>query len=195
MKKINAIGLSCPQPVLLAKKEIDANSNAIEIIVDNQTAVQNLKRLANSSGYDVKIMHNGTQHTLQLSKIGTIVEEVQEENAQTCSNTALFITEDAIGSGEGELGKNLMHMFLYTATQTMPIPKTILLMNKGVLLASENEQTIAHMSVLQENGCEILVCGACLDFYAVKDKLSVGIVSNMYEIYESMNSADKIIKI
>lgn len=193
MKKINAIGLSCPQPVLLAKKEIDANSNAIEIIVDNQTAVQNLKRLANSSGYDVKMIDNGTQHTLQLSKIGTIVEEVQEENRQTCSNTALFITEDTIG--QGELGKNLMHMFLYTATQTMPIPKTILLMNKGVLLASENEQTIAHMSVLQENGCEILVCGACLDFYAVKEKLSVGIVSNMYEIYESMNIVDKVIKI
>lgn len=195
MKKINAIGLSCPQPVILSKKEMDANIDVIQIIVDNQTAVENLKRLAKSREYDVKTTKKGAEYILILSKVNAVIDAVLPLEQHELSNTALFITHDSIGEDVGELGKNLMQMFLYTATQTMPFPKTILLMNKGVFLVTENQQTIAHMQVLQENGCVILVCGACVDFYDVKDKLAVGILSNMYEIYETMHTVDKVIKI
>ena len=40
----------------------------------------------------------------------------------------------------------------------------------------------------------ILTCGTCLDFYGLKDKLAVGGVTNMYDIVERMEGADKIIK-
>ncbi len=53
---IDARGLSCPQPVLMAKKEIDAkNPKTLEICVDNATAVGNLRRLAGHLGYEVSV--------------------------------------------------------------------------------------------------------------------------------------------
>ena len=35
-------------------------------------------------------------------------------------------------------------------------------------------------------GVEVLVCGTCLDYFGLKDKVAVGTVSNMYEILDSM---------
>lgn len=42
---IDARGLSCPQPVLLAKKAIGENDE-VTVLVDNDTAVENIRRLA-----------------------------------------------------------------------------------------------------------------------------------------------------
>ena len=46
---------------------------------------------------------------------------------------------------------------------------------------------------LIERGCEILVCGTCLNFYGITDKLEVGEVSNMYDILSRMQEAGKTI--
>jgi hypothetical protein len=37
------------------------------------------------------------------------------------------------------------------------------------------------------------VCGACLNFYNLEEKLLVGKVSNMYDITNAMKFADKVI--
>ena len=37
------------------------------------------------------------------------------------------------------------------------------------------------------------MCGTCLDFYGVKDKLAAGEVSNMYDILGRMQEAAKVI--
>ena len=42
---IDARGLACPQPVVLAKKAIDENTEII-VIVDNAFAVENIRRMA-----------------------------------------------------------------------------------------------------------------------------------------------------
>jgi hypothetical protein len=41
---------------------------------------------------------------------------------------------------------------------------------------------------------EILSCGTCLDFYGLKEKLKVGIISNMYDIAQSLLEADRLIR-
>ena len=39
-----------------------------------------------------------------------------------------------------------------------------------------------------------MTCGTCLDFYGLRDKLAVGVVTNMYEIVEQMETAQSIVK-
>jgi peroxiredoxin family protein len=51
-------------------------------------------------------------------------------------------------------------------------------------LTTEGSDVIDILKQLEEKGVEILSCGTCLDFYNLKDKLSVGRVTNMYEIAE-----------
>jgi len=46
---------------------------------------------------------------------------------------------------------------------------------------------------MEKKGIEILSCGTCLNFYGIKEKLRVGVVSNMYDIIESLIEADKVI--
>ena len=54
MKKIDTCGMSCPQPVLMAKKALDKNPDGIDVIVDNNTARENVERFFKNSGYGIK---------------------------------------------------------------------------------------------------------------------------------------------
>jgi hypothetical protein len=42
---------------------------------------------------------------------------------------------------------------------------------------------------------EILVCGTCLDYFELKEKVAVGMVSNMYDILTTMLSATNSVTI
>ena len=52
---VDALGKACPMPVILAKKEIDAGNTSFVVAVDNEVAVQNLQRLAESQGYQAQV--------------------------------------------------------------------------------------------------------------------------------------------
>ena len=57
MITVNAMGDACPIPVVKTKKAIDAlggKAEEIEILVDNETAVQNLTKLAGSNNFPVQ---------------------------------------------------------------------------------------------------------------------------------------------
>lgn len=66
--QINAIGISCPQPVLMTKKALEENPQGIEILVDNNTAKQNVSRFAKNAGYKVNIKESGEDYILVIKK-------------------------------------------------------------------------------------------------------------------------------
>lgn len=69
MERIDARGLSCPQPVVLAKNHIDVTgSGEFEIIVDTGTARDNIKRLAGNCGWAVSVGSDGDDIVLTLKK-------------------------------------------------------------------------------------------------------------------------------
>ena len=54
-KTVDARGLSCPQPALLARQALQKQERgALEIIVDNETARENVTRAARNLGWEVK---------------------------------------------------------------------------------------------------------------------------------------------
>ncbi len=52
---VDASGLSCPQPVLLTKRALEAGDLLVEVIVDSVASRENVRRLAESRGYRVKV--------------------------------------------------------------------------------------------------------------------------------------------
>ena len=68
--QIDARGLSCPQPVLMALDEMKKGySEAIEVLVDTDTAKENVSRAAESQGWQVKnTQEQGDGYKLVLSK-------------------------------------------------------------------------------------------------------------------------------
>ena len=53
---VDARGLSCPQPVIMARQAIqELGKGTIEVIVDSGTARDNVSRTGKNSGWSVKV--------------------------------------------------------------------------------------------------------------------------------------------
>ena len=192
--QIDARGKACPQPVILAKKEIDGGCRDLTVLVDNKTAVENLTRLGNSAGMTVTTGETTQGLFVRLTGEGKIVEEPVIACPTTGNGYAVFVGKDVVGAGDRELGYNLMKIALYTLAQSDSVPAHVLFMNDGVKLpAGEEQQVIDSLMTLIEKGSIVLVCGTCLNYYGIADRLKAGTVSNMYDIMSAMQRADKVI--
>ena len=68
MDKIDARGMSCPQPVLKTKNAIKSLPAEVEVLVDNETARGNVERFLSSSGYRVSITEMEDEFLLKGTK-------------------------------------------------------------------------------------------------------------------------------
>ena len=68
MNKIDARGLSCPEPVIMIRKAMMSNEDAYEIIVDNVASRENVTRYANHQGYKVAATENDGEFTLSITR-------------------------------------------------------------------------------------------------------------------------------
>ena len=194
---IDAKGKACPMPVMMAKEAITAGESEFTVLVDNTTAVGNLQRLAKNQGFDATVTEGEGVYSLAFVKNGNAPAPAPEPPAPAACGAGytVFVGRDIIGSGDRELGTNLMRMFFYTLAQSDDLPRSVLFMNAGVKLPTEDEQVIEHLKTLVEKGVEVQVCGTCLNFYGLSDKLAVGAVSNMYDIVSQMQAAAKVITV
>jgi selenium metabolism protein YedF len=117
-----------------------------------------------------------------------------EKQIQEQKPPIIFLASDTMGSGDDKLGRILMEGFVNTLQEQEAAPDKILLMNGGVRLAAEGSAVLDTLGKLVDRGCEILVCGTCLDYFELKEKLSMGTVSNMYDIQRAMLTASKVVR-
>ena len=223
MITVNAMGDICPIPVVKTKKAMDAltGPEQIEVLVDNETAVRNVMKLARSSGaraeqvqlaqreYRVLITveENAGKKSAPAalygktaSDSGSAADPAAAAGAQgapgcaSCIGTVAAIGSDRMGEGSDELGHILMKSFLFAVTQLDMLPDKMLFYNGGAKLTVEGSECLADLKALEEQGVEIMTCGTCLDFYGLKDKLAVGSVTNMYSIVETLQGAMSVIR-
>ena len=66
---VDARGFLCPMPVVMVQKAVKAdNPAALVVLVDDQCAVENITRYANSCGYKVTVTQDGPDYKLDLNK-------------------------------------------------------------------------------------------------------------------------------
>lgn len=191
MKTIDCRGLACPGPVIQAKKTMEGmgTKTAFAIEVDSEAGRENVLRFARGKGASVSV-ENLEGNAFRL----TIKPGEQSLSMGIQSSAAVFITSDRLGRGDDKLGTILMEGFVSTLVEQDTTPDVILMMNSGVRLAIEGSPVLDSMRVLADRGCEILVCGTCLDFFSLKEKLAAGTVSNMFEIQAALLHASTVIR-
>ena len=217
MIKVNAIGDTCPIPVIKTKNAIKKmnGEGVVEVMVDNEIAVQNLTKMAKQKQYACRSEKlSGEEYRVVI----TVTKGAQEDGGQTDALAAVTFpapseTPDAdacipdgrkkkkivvirsgkMGEGNDELGAVLMKGFIYALTELEELPETILLYNGGAPLSCEDSDSLEDLKTLEAQGVEIMTCGTCLNYYGLTDKLAVGTVTNMYAIAEKMSEADTII--
>ena len=196
---VDAKGKLCPIPVVLAKKEIDGGAAEFTVEADNATAVENLQRLADSQGYRTTVQSADGVFSIDFTKAPCEQAGPSGADARDAGpadrSWAVFVGRETVGEGDPELGGSLMKMFFYTLSQSDDLPEAVLFMNGGVKLPTLNDQVAGHLCERAGKGVDILVCGTCLNFYGIADKLQVGTVSNMYDIVERMKRAGKVVSL
>ncbi|MBN1535597.1 MAG: sulfurtransferase TusA family protein [Anaerolineales bacterium] len=65
---VDARGLSCPQPVILAHKAISEGVFPVEVTVDTVTSRENVRRMAEKNGCKVEISQQDDEFTLVIKK-------------------------------------------------------------------------------------------------------------------------------
>lgn len=105
----------------------------------------------------------------------------------------ISISSDRMGSGADDLGSILIKGFINNIAKVSTLPKKIIFYNAGALLVTEGSPVLDSLKELEDKGVAILVCGTCADFFGIKEKVSVGEISNMPTIMESLSNASKII--
>jgi selenium metabolism protein YedF len=192
MKEVDCRGMACPQPVVTAKKALDeSGGKEFVLIVDNLAARDNVERFAQSQGAVVDVEEKGNDFYLRIQK-GSACDLAA--SAQKAGKVVVYINSNLLGIGEEALGTILMRSFLKTLLDLKPIPSKLIFINSGVRLTTEGSEVLETLKTLYEKGVEILSCGTCLDFYGLKAKLKVGIISNMYDIAQSLLEADRLIR-
>lgn len=68
MKRIDARGLSCPQPVVLTQKVMQEGYDALEVIVDNEVSKENILRLVKKNGMKSEIHKEGNDIVIIIEK-------------------------------------------------------------------------------------------------------------------------------
>ena len=182
-------------PVVIANKALQdrQDNEEVQVYVDNDIAVQNVKRMAATKGLEVAVTEGDGYFVLTIA--GDIKEEAQAPVVCGCErNTIVAVTSATMGSGSEELGKLLMKGFIYALSQQETLPKAILFYNGGASIPTEGSVSLEDLKSMEAQGVEIYTCGTCLDFYGLKDKLAVGSVTNMYSIVELLSQADHIIR-
>jgi len=171
-------------------------SGRVTTIVDNETAVTNVSRMAEKEGYAVEVEKKDDGIYLSLTKVAPTEKTFAAPEAVAIGHngaTVVLIPSEGMGRGDEELGGILMRSFLHTLNELEPFPDTIIFLNAGVKLTVEGSPVLEDLERLGKRGVEILACGTCLGYFGLKDKLAVGEVSNMYSIAEILLSAGSVV--
>ena len=204
MIKVNAIGDACPIPVVKTKNAIRelGGSGVVEVSVDNEIAVQNLLKMAKQKEYEASFeKKSNTEYIVTINVNGGEVSDAKPVTKSTAKSdeiklkeTIVVIDSDKMGDGDEEFSKTLLKGFIYAlSSQDIP-PAKILFYNTGVRITTEGSASIEDLKVLEKAGAKIYSCGACLNNYGLSEKLSVGEVTNMYDIVSYLMEADLVIR-
>jgi selenium metabolism protein YedF len=196
---VDARGLACPEPVVRARKVLlESEARSIVVLVDGDAAAENVARMARMTGCEVALedrgSHFGVVLTRSTGKAAAAAEPVAATACCGTANTAVFFASATVGHGDDDLGRILMVAFVKTLKSLSPRPKTLLFMNGGVKLTAEGSELVDALRELEADGAELLVCGTCLDFFHLKEKLGAGKVSNMFEIASRLVAADRVVR-
>jgi len=213
---VDARGLACPEPVLLAKKAITVNEK-VSVIVDNEIAVENIRRMAVKAAcgfsvaekegeFEISLMRTGPADKAREdgAASGTATAEVGSEEPELSCGVApakkavrlvVVLSDNHMGRGDDVLGDALIRAFIHTLAQIKPLPETIICYNAGVKLASKESAVLDDLQQLAKAGVDILVCGTCVNYFGLGDRIAAGRISNMYDIAETMAGAARLVRL
>jgi len=201
VERLNCVGDICPVPVIKTKKALAgaeaSQFQGLEVLVDNEIAVQNISKFLNSIGCSFSTAKDGEHFLLIISEIDSSVPSaniVVNSQPPISGNTVVVISSEFMGAGDDALGKILIKGFIFALTQLEALPQAVIFYNSGVRLALKTSESVKDLLYLHEQGVNVLSCGTCLNHFNALSDLAVGEVTDMYNIVNLTQQAGRIIR-
>jgi len=200
MEQLDCRGLACPQPVMRARDALAAGAAALEVLVDNEPARENVRRFLEGRGFAVATSQEGPDCWRITASADEAAASAPQQAAEASrplgetNRTLVLITTETIGRGDDGLGAKLMGNFVATLPELGPRLWRIVLINGGVKLASQPGPALDALKKMAADGVSVLVCGTCLAHFGLLEAKQVGDTSNMLDIVTSLDLADKVIR-
>lgn len=198
MTDIDARKLACPAPVLMTREAVENKQpDTISVLVDSEASKQNVLRFLESRAYSVAVTARDNEFRLSGSRDGSEPAPAVREHTGTEAERKIMvmISTDKMGSGDEELGLNLMINFLKTLNEMGADLWRLVFVNNGVKLAVTGSPVLDVLQRLDSEGVHIMVCGTCLNHFDLLAQKGVGETTNMLDIVTAMQLADKVINI
>ncbi len=192
---IDARGIACPKPVIMAEEALaKIGEGTVEILVDNEASVSNLKRFAAKSGFYPESSKEENHWRVRIVKGYTCDLSAPETESpkEPEKDIMLIVASDVMGKDEA-LGRILMKGYFETIKVTKELPHTIFFLNAGVRLTTTDETMVAIISEIASMGVEVFSCGTCLKHFGLESSLKVGHRGTTNHIVEGMKEFGKTI--
>ena len=203
MKVVDTRGEKCPKPIIEAKKalkETDTGETFI-LLTDNKSSFRNISRFLSDNGIIYSVSEsNGTWSFEVNSKGNSVITTPAEDYCENINNNlpegnfAVAVTSEYMGSGDNALGQKLMKSFFLSLSCFDRMPSVVAFYNSGVKLAAKGSEVAEFLVELEEKGVELIMCGTCVEYFKLEDKLAAGKIGDMYQILEKLSQAHNIIR-
>ncbi|PWD98111.1 sulfurtransferase-like selenium metabolism protein YedF [Marinilabilia rubra] len=204
MHTVDTKGHLCPEPLIMARnamKEVKEGEKML-VISDNETSYQNLMSFLSDLGANPVADQKEGQYFIEITKPAE-TSSGKEGNPEAYCNIPHNMPEDSnyvvvarganMGEGDEELGSLLIRGYFNALKGMDNLPTHIIMYNGGVKLALKDTDTSESLAELEDKGVSIIVCGTCIDYYQIKEKVSVGRISNMYQIATKLAEAGHVV--
>lgn len=195
--QIDCRNLACPEPVIRTKNALDGLrvGEKLEILVNSIAPKENISRFLKSQNVEFSVEQNGAEtkiaavkgeSKLELTNFDEFVCEITPKTKKT----VVYLNEEYAGSGD--VGVSLLAKFLGALLQVEK-PEYVICVNNAVKITTNRAHpSFKPLKDLEAAGVKILSCGSCLEAYKLVSDLSVGEMSNAYEVMQILTTHEQI---
>ena len=195
--QIDCRNLACPEPVIRTKNVLESLKvgEKLEILVNSIAPKENISRFLKNQNVEFSVEQNGAEtkitavkgeSKLELANFDEFVCEITPNNKKT----VIYLNEEYAGSGD--VGVSLLAKFLGALLQVEK-PEYVICVNNAVKMTTNRAHpSFKPLKDLEAAGVKILSCGSCLEAYKLVSDLSVGEMSNAYEVMQILTTHEQI---
>lgn len=195
--QIDCRNLACPEPVIRTKNALEGlkKGEKLEILVNSIAPKENISRFLKNQNVEFSVEQNGTdtkitavkgESKLELTNFDEFVCEITPK----AKKTVVYLNEEYAGSGD--VGVGLLSKFLGALLQVEK-PEYVICVNNAVKMTTNRAHpSFKPLKDLEAAGVKILSCGSCLEAYKLVSDLSVGEMSNAYEVMQILTTHEQI---
>jgi len=108
------------------------------------------------------------------------------------AHTLYYVRSDSLGV-DPEIGRRLAQAFWNSFHEHLEGVATFAFANRGVFLTLDDSPVLEGLTRLAERGCPVHVCGTCMDYYGVRERLAVGVPGSIPLLQQLMCAATKVV--